>query len=67
MNNVCLQITNNLKYIGVVIDHKLNWTYHKAYVKNKISKGIGIKCRARNYLTKNNLRKLYFAYIYILT
>ena len=64
MNNVCLQRTNNLKYLGVVIDHKLNWTHHIAYVKNKISKGIGIMYRARNCLTKNSLRKLYFAYIY---
>ena len=64
MNNVCLQRTNNLKYLGVVIDHKLNWTHHIAYVKNKISKGIGIMYRARNCLTKNSLRKLHFAYIY---
>ena len=35
MNNVCLQRTYNLKYLGVVIDHKLNWTHHIAYVKLK--------------------------------
>ena len=31
-----------VKYLGVIIDHKLNWIEHIAYVKNKISKGIGI-------------------------
>ena len=48
----------------MVIDHKLNWAHHIAYVKIKISKGIDIMYRARNYLTKNRLRKQYFANIY---
>ena len=64
MNNSCLKKTDSLKYLGVIIDHKLNWTQHIAHVKNKISKGIGIMYRARAYLTKNSLKKLYFSYIY---
>ena len=28
------------KYLGVIIDHKLNWCEHISYVKNKVSKGI---------------------------
>ena len=31
---------NSLKYLGVIIDYKLNWTQHIAHVKNKISKGM---------------------------
>ena len=67
MSGVFLQRTNSLKYLGVIIDHKLNWTQHNyiAHVRNKVSKGIGIIYRARNYLTKNNLMSLYFSYIYI--
>ena len=64
MNNDCLKRTNSLKYIGVIIDYKLNWTQHIAHVKNKVSKGISIMYRARSYLTKNSLKKLYFSYIY---
>ena len=64
MNGVFLQRTNSLKYLGVSIDHKLNGTQHIANVRNKVSKGIGIMYRARNYLTKNNLKSLYFSYIY---
>ena len=64
MNGVFLQRTNSLKYLGVIIDHKLNWTQHIAHVKNKVSMGIGIMYRARNYLTKNSLKSLYFSYIY---
>ena len=65
MNGVFLQKTNSLKYLGVTIDYKLNWTQHIAHVKNKVSKGIYIMYRARNYLTKNSLKSLYFSYIYI--
>ena len=53
-----------VKYLGVIIDHKLNWIEHIAYVKNKISKGIGIMYKARQYLSKCTLLNLYYAYIY---
>ena len=64
MNNCCLKKTDSLKYLGVIIDHRLNWSQHITDVKNKVSKGIGIMHRARSYLTKSSLRKLYFSYIY---
>ena len=40
----------SLKYLGVIVDHKLNCIDHIPYVKNKISKGIGIMYKARRYL-----------------
>ena len=64
MDNVCLQRTDSFKYLGVIINHKLNWTQHIDYVKSKISKGIGIMYRARNCLTKKSLLNLYYSYIY---
>ena len=64
MDNMCLNKTESLKYLGITIDHKLNWTSHIAHVKNKISKGVGIMLRARNYVTKNCLKTLYYSYIY---
>ena len=51
-------------YLGVIVDHKLNWIDHITYVKNKISKGIGIMYKARRYLNKVSLKNLYYAYIY---
>ena len=38
-----LNKVTSIKYLGVIIDHKLNWI---SYVKNKISKGIGILYKA---------------------
>ena len=43
---------NSANYIGVIIDHKLNWIEHISYVKSKISKGIGIMYKARQFLSK---------------
>ena len=44
-----------IRYLGVIIDSKLNWIPHITYVKNKIYKGIGIMFKARDYLNKNNI------------
>ena len=57
---------NSAKYLGVIIDHKLNWIDHIACIKNKISKGIGIMYRARNFLNKSSLIGLYYSYIIII-
>ena len=55
---------NSAKYLGVIIDHKLNWIEHISYVKHKMSKGIEIMYKARQFLTKKALLMLYHAYIY---
>ena len=54
---------SSAKYLGVIIDHKLNWIEHISYVKSKTSKGIGIMYKARQFLTKKALLMLYHAYI----
>ena len=59
-----LNKVTSIKYLGVIIDHKLNWIEHISYVKNKISKGIGILYKARQFLEKRDLLNLYFSYIY---
>ena len=64
MDDCSLNIVNSAKYLGVIIDHKLNWIDHIAYIKNKISKGIDIMYRARNFLNKSTLIGLYYYYIY---
>ena len=52
MDNITLTKVSSIKYLGVIVDHKLNWIDHITYVKNKISKGIGIMYKARRYLNK---------------
>ena len=48
---------------GVIIDNKLRWSDHINYIKNKISKSIGIINKTRNFLNKNTLRNLYYTFI----
>ena len=54
----------DLKFLGVMIDDKLNWKEHIQYIKNKISKSIGILYKVRPYLCTGTLRNLYFSFIY---
>ena len=54
-----------IKYLGVILDNKLSWIQHISYVKNKISNGICIMFKARNYINKNALLGLYHSHIYI--
>ena len=49
MDNTILVKTSSLKYLGVIVDHKLNWIEHINYVRNKVSKGIGIMYKARRF------------------
>ena len=64
IDNHDLTQVKSAKYLGVIIDHKLNWIEPIFYVKSKISKGIGIMYKARQFLTKKALLMLYHAYIY---
>ena len=43
---------------------KLNWSDHLRYIKNKISKSIGIINKKRTFLDKNTLRNIYFTFLY---
>ena len=64
MDGNILTKVNSAKYLGVIIDHTLNWIDHIAYVKNTISKGIGITYKARSVLSKTSLVSLYNSYVY---
>ena len=53
-----------LNTLGVIIDDKITWIPHITYVKNKVSNGIGILFKAKNYLNRKALINLYHSYIY---
>ena len=52
--------SNNTKFLGVIIDHD-----YLLYIKNKISKSIGIINKTRNLLDKNTKKSLLYFYISI--
>ena len=57
-DNEIEQVTS-CKFLGVIIDNKMSWQEHIAYISNKISKGVGILSRARHTLFPSSLLTLY--------
>ena len=51
------------KYLGVLIDKTLSWTYYINHVHLKISRGKAILTKLRHYVSKDTLRMLYFAFV----
>ena len=52
------------KFLGVIIDNRLNWQHHINYISCKVAKGIGIILKIRKVLDNESLRSLYYAFIY---
>ena len=51
------------KFLGIVIDSKLKWNEHIKYIRNKISKSIGILYKCKQFLDKKTLRNLYNSFV----
>ena len=64
IRNNAIDEVKSTKFLGAIIDDKLKWTEHIQYIKNKISKSIGILIKIRPYLDKVTLRNLYFTFVY---
>ena len=62
LSNISLKRVSFTKFLGVIIDEKLSFTGHISYIKNKISKAMGIIIKARKYLNRKSLLNLYHAY-----
>ena len=64
INNEIITNVKSTKFLGVMIDCKMSWAEHIHYIKCKISKGIGILCKARKVLKRSTLLCLYYSFIY---
>ena len=51
------------KYLGVIIDNKLNWKLHIQQINVKLSKGIGVLYKLRHLVPKQSLNSLYSSFI----
>ena len=49
-----------VKYLGVLIDPHLNWSYHTKILAPKLSRAAGMLAKMRHYVTPEILRNLYF-------
>ena len=64
IDNTSITRVYSAKYLGIIIDVKFNWIEHITYIKNNISKAIGIMYKARQYLNNSSLVNLYYSYVY---
>ena len=53
-----------MKYLGVLIDEHLKWNCHTAYLSKKISRGIGILAKLRNYMELDLLKNVYYCLVF---
>ena len=51
--NRIMEVTET-KFLGVIIDCKLNWSPHITYIGKKVANGVGIMLKARKLLTRNH-------------
>ena len=52
------------KFLGIIIDDQLKWLEHIQYIKNKVSKSVGILCKVQKYLDQQTLHNLYYTFVY---
>ena len=63
INDSILERVHSIKFLGVILNDKLDWRDHKAYIKTKISKNIGIINRCRKILNMKDILSMYNCFI----
>lgn len=63
-NNEIISSLQHVKFLGVYLDNKMTWNIHINHICKKISKGIGIICKARKSLDEKTLITLYHSFVY---
>ena len=53
--------TNNLRYLGVILDNKLNGEYHCKELTGKLNRANGMLSKVRHYVPKTELKSIYHA------
>jgi hypothetical protein len=64
INGKRIQRVESTKFLGILLDSNLSWSEHIQYIKCKISKGIGILCKARKKFKLETLITIYYSFIY---
>ena len=62
-DNTIPRVTST-KLLGLIIDDQLKWLEHIQYIKNKVSKSVGVLCKVQHYLDQQTLLNLYYTFVY---
>ena len=60
INGKKLEPSKQVKYLGVVLDPHLNWSYHIDGLATKLSRATGMLAKIRHFVPVNTLRSIYF-------
>ena len=63
-SNQPIEIVNQFKYLGLIIDEKLTFKPHIEYIKNKINQGNGKIYYLSKFLSIDILKKVFYSIIY---
>ena len=64
LNSSILQVSNNINYLGVIIDSKLLFKEHILKLKYKLSRAVGIMCKLKHIIPLRILIRLYYAFFH---
>jgi hypothetical protein len=64
IENEQLEIVQNTKFLGIIVDSQLSWKPHIEQITKKVAKVIGVISRAKQFLNKKTLIQLYFSFAY---
>ena len=60
INGKKLEPSKQVKYLGVVLDPHLNWSYHIDGLATKLTRAAGMLAKIRHFVPVNTLRSIYF-------
>ena len=64
MNKKAIMEKEHIKYLGVYIDYCLNWKEHISIISKKVSRGVGIVCKLKQYLCTKSITTIYYSLVY---
>ena len=64
LRNENIKETNSIIFLGIIVDNKLKWHEHIIYIKNIVSRAIGIIYKARKYANKQTVKQMYYTFVF---
>ena len=64
VDKVTICPSNNTKFLGVILDDKLEWTEHVKSILTKMKRNYNLMRLGANLLSKHSLKIVYYAHVY---
>ena len=61
LHHTKLYESTKIKYLGLILDNKLNWKAHIAELSKKLSRAVGMLYKIKTFVTPSVLRSLYYS------